>query len=151
VSARWVPRMLTLHHHVRVQCCVQLFGRLWWRRWWFHSKNVTGDETWDCHYDPESNQSVLISFGYIMLTVNNKYGKNKGKSQSVLLLHDNVPVYTTKIARDALRFRSYEEIEGPLILYWSIKKIFRGRHFKDNNDLNAAVNEHFSSKSSDYY
>jgi hypothetical protein len=61
----------------------------------------------------------------------------------VLLLHGNSPVHTTQIAMDALSFRSYEEINDPR----NLNEGLRGRHFKDNDDLNAAVNWHFISKS----
>lgn len=55
LSARWVPRLLTASQKAkRVACCRNLL-QLWNEDPEnFHTKIVTGDESWIHHYDPES-------------------------------------------------------------------------------------------------
>lgn len=60
VSARWVPRNLTLDQkRIRVTCSRELLDRYRANSQDFLSRFVTEDETWVHHFDPESKQSSM--------------------------------------------------------------------------------------------
>lgn len=60
VCARWVPRLLTVHHKLnRFQVCQRLLARFREEGDPFLSHIVTCDETWVHHYTPESKQASM--------------------------------------------------------------------------------------------
>ena len=60
VSARWVPRMLTLDNkRRRVECATELLSRWNADAGAFEQRLITGDETWLYHYDPETKQASM--------------------------------------------------------------------------------------------
>lgn len=88
--------------------------------------------------------------------------KRRGKlAKGVLLLHDNAPVHKARVAVSAVASCGFEEINHPpyspdlapsdYFLFPSLKKDLRGRRFEDEMSLQAAVNEHFESKSENYF
>lgn len=79
----------------------------------------------------------------------------------VLLLHDNAPVHKARIAKAAVRECGFEEINHPpyspdlapsdYFLFPNLKKDLRGKHFSDDEELKAAINEHFSGQEEKYF
>ena len=78
--------------------------------------------------------------------------KRRGKlSKGILLQQDNVRVHTCKIAMDAVERNGYELIPHPAyspdlapsdyFLFPNLKKDIRGRHFRSNEEVVAAVEE----------
>ena len=77
--------------------------------------------------------------------------KRRGKlSKGILLQQDNARVHTCKIAMDAVERNGYELIPQPAILrtapsdyflFQNLKKDIRGRHFRSNEEVVAAVEE----------
>lgn len=88
--------------------------------------------------------------------------KRRGKlTAGVLLLHDNAPVHTARIAKAAVRDCGFEEINHPpyspdlapsdYFLFPNLKKDLRGKRFSDDEELKAAINSHFSDKEESYF
>ena len=78
--------------------------------------------------------------------------KRRGKlSKGILLQQDNARVHTCKIAMDAVEQNGYELIPQPAsspdlapsdcFLFPNLKKDIRGRHFRSNEEVVAAVEE----------
>ena len=78
--------------------------------------------------------------------------KRRGKlSKGILLQQDNARVHTCKIAMDAVERNGYELIPHPAyspdlapgdyFLFLNLKKDIRGRHFRSNEEVVAAVEE----------
>ena len=78
--------------------------------------------------------------------------KRRGKlSKGILLQQDNARVHTCKIAMDAVEQNGYELIPHPTysldlapsdyFLFPNLKKDIRGRHFRSNEEVLAAVEE----------
>ena len=78
--------------------------------------------------------------------------KRRGKlSKGILLQQDNARVHTCKIAMDAVERNGYELIPHPAyspdlapsdyFLFPNLKKDIRGRHFRSNEEVVAAVEE----------
>ena len=78
--------------------------------------------------------------------------KGRGKlSKGILLQQDNGRVHTCKIAMDAVERNGYELITHPAcspdlapsdyFLFPNLKKDIRGRHFRSNEEVVAAVEE----------
>ena len=76
----------------------------------------------------------------------------RGKlSKGILLQQDNARVHTCKIAMDAVERNGYELIPHPTcspdlapsdyFLFPNLKKDIRGRHFRSNEEVVAAVEE----------
>lgn len=88
--------------------------------------------------------------------------KRRGNlKRGVLLLHDNAPVHTARVAKAAISKCGFEEIPHPPYspdmapsdyhLFRDLKKDLRGRKFDTEEDLHEAVWTFFNSKSSEYY
>ena len=70
-------------------------------------------------------------------------------SKGILLQKDNTRVHTCKIAMDAVERNGYEQIQLPTysphlapsdcFLFPNLKKDIRGRHFRSNEEVVAAV------------
>ena len=78
--------------------------------------------------------------------------KRRGKlSKGILLQQDNARVHTCKLAMDAVERNGYELIQQPAYsldlassdynLFPNLKKDIRGRHFRSNEEVMAAVDE----------
>ena len=83
--------------------------------------------------------------------------KRRGKlSKGILLQQDNARVHTCKIAMDAVERNGYELIPHPAyspdlapsdyFLFPNLKKDIRGRHFRSNEEVVAAVEERVRDK-----
>lgn len=88
--------------------------------------------------------------------------KRRGKlARGVLFLQDNAPVHTARVARRALAETGFEEINHPpyspdlapsdYFLFSNLKKDLRGRRFSSDEEMKAAVNEHFDGKDGEYF
>lgn len=88
--------------------------------------------------------------------------KRRGKlTAGVLLLHDNAPVHTARVAKAAVRDCGFEEINHPpyspdlapsdYYLFPNLKKDLRGKRFSDDDELKAAINTHFQEKPEEYF
>lgn len=88
--------------------------------------------------------------------------KRRGKlSKGVLLLHDNAPVHTAGVSKDAVRQCGFTEVEHPpyspdmapsdYYLFPNLKRDLRGRKFSSDEELQAAVFSHFEDKNCDYF
>lgn len=88
--------------------------------------------------------------------------KRRGKlTKGVVILHDNAPVHTARIAMSAMASCGFEQIDHPpyspdlapsdYFLFPNLKKDIRGRHFDTNESLEAAVNDHFEDKDKSYF
>lgn len=88
--------------------------------------------------------------------------KRRGKlAAGVLLLHDNAPVLMARVSKAAVRDCGFEEINHPpyspdlapsdYYLFPNLKKDLRGKRFVDDEELKAAINEHFSGKEESYF
>lgn len=133
------------------------------------TKKVMATIFWDCE------GILLIDFKERNTTVNGTYyasllhklrdsirAKRRGKlTKGVRLLHDNAPVHTAAVSQAAIRECGFQELEHPpyspdmapcdFYLFSNLKKDLRGRRFKDDRELQAAVIEHFDGKTSDYF
>ena len=78
--------------------------------------------------------------------------KCRGKlSKGILLQQDNASLYTCKIAMDAVERNGYQLIPHPTyspdlapsdyFIFPNLKKDIRGRHFRSNEEVVAAVEE----------
>ena len=78
--------------------------------------------------------------------------KCRGKlSKGILLQQDNASLYTCKIAMDAVERNGYQLIPHPTyspdlapsdyFIFPNLKKNIRGRHFRSNEEVVAAVEE----------
>ena len=88
--------------------------------------------------------------------------KRRGKlSKGILLQQDNARVHTYKIAMDAVERNGYELIPHPAyspdivpsdyFLFPNLKKDIRGRHFRSNGEIVAAVEEWVRDKDTGFY
>lgn len=88
--------------------------------------------------------------------------KRRGKlAKGVLLLHDNAPVHSAHIATSAVNECGFKTINHPpyspdlapsdYFLFPNLKKDLRGKRFNDDEELKAAVMEHFDSKEEKYF
>ena len=112
---------------------------------------MTVDETWVHYYEPEnkaqSRQSVGPGLDQLRTVIREK---RRGKlSKGILLQQNNARVHTCKIAMNAVEPNWYELIPHPTyspdlapsdyFLFPNLKKDIRGRHFRSNEDVVAAV------------
>lgn len=83
--------------------------------------------------------------------------KRRGKlSKGILFLQDNAPVHTARVAKLALKETGFEEIDHPpyspdlapsdYFLFSNLKKDLRGKRFGSDEEMKAAVQEHFDSQ-----
>lgn len=83
--------------------------------------------------------------------------KRRGKlAKGILLLHDNAPVHKAQVAQAAIQECGFAEVDHPpyspdlapsdYFLFKNLKKNLRGKHFQDDEELKAAVLEHFDEK-----
>ena len=89
--------------------------------------------------------------------------KRRGKlSKGILLQQDNARVHTFKIAMDAVERNGYELIPYPAayspdlapsdyFLFHNLKKDIRGRHFRSNEEVVAAVEEWVGDKGPGFF
>jgi len=88
--------------------------------------------------------------------------KRRGKlSQRVLLLHDNAPAHASRVAQQALRESNFMELPHPpyspdlapsdFFLFRHLKKVLRGRQFKDDDDLRSATESWLGDQEKDFY
>ena len=88
--------------------------------------------------------------------------KRRGKlSKGILLQQDNARVHTCKIAMDAVERNGYELIPQPAyspalapshyFLFPNLKKDIRGRHFRSNEEVMAAVEEWVEDKDPGFF
>ena len=88
--------------------------------------------------------------------------KRRGKlSKGVLLQQDNVRVHTLEVAMDAVERNAYELIQHPayspdltpsdFFLFPILKKDIRGRHYRSDEEVVAAVEEWFLGKDAEFF
>ena len=88
--------------------------------------------------------------------------KRRGKLfRGILFQQDNARVHTCKIAMDAVERNGYELIPHPAyspdlapsdyFLFTNLKKDIRGRHFRSNEEVVAAVEEWVRDKDSGFF
>lgn len=88
--------------------------------------------------------------------------KRRGKlSKGILFLQDNAPVHTARVAKLALKETGFEEIDHPpyspdlapsdYFLFSNLKKDLRGKRFGSDEEMKAAVQEHFDSQNKTYF
>jgi len=133
------------------------------------TKKIMATIFWDCR------GILLIDFKERNTTVNAAYyasllhklrdaikEKRRGMlSRGVRLLHDNAPVHTAAVAKAAVKECGFEEIEHPpyspdlapcdYYLFSKLKKDLRGRKFDEEEEVKAAVMEHFADKEPEYF
>lgn len=112
------------------------------------------------------NKGVSITAASYAITLRNLKEaikeKRRGKlTAGVLLLHDNAPVHTARVAKAAARACGFEEINHPpyspdlapsdYYLFPNLKKDLRGKRFFDDEEVKAAINAHFEEKSAEYF
>ena len=114
---------------------------------------------WDC------KGPLLIDFLPHKQTVNGDYyatlmgqlhdqvvEKRRGNlTRGVMLLHDNAPVHTAKVAQAAIRRARFTQLEHPpyspdlapsdFHLFPNLKKFLRGMHFNDDDHLQSCVRD----------
>jgi len=79
----------------------------------------------------------------------------------VLLLHDNAPVHSAVISKAAIKECNFTELPHPpysadlapsdYYLFSKLKSDFRGRKFLNDNEVIAAVEEHFADKDKSFF
>ena len=83
--------------------------------------------------------------------------KRRGKlAKGVLLLHDNAPAHTARVAQAAIRNCGFEQLSHPpyspdlapsdYYLFGHLKKELRGKRFADDNELKSATEHWLESK-----
>lgn len=82
-------------------------------------------------------------------------------SQGVLLLHDNAPAHTAKVAQAALHSAGFQQLPHPayspdlapsdFYLFRHLKAHLRGQRFGDDNEVCQATEAFFESKSPSWY
>ena len=88
--------------------------------------------------------------------------RRRGKlSRGVRLLHDNAPVHTALISKAAVKDCGFQEISHPpyspdlapsdFYFFSKLKSDLRGRRFNIDEELQAAVEEHFFNKEENYF
>ena len=88
--------------------------------------------------------------------------KRRGKlRRGVLLLHDNAPVHKSRLSMAAIHECGFQLINHPLyspdlapsdyFLFGDLKQHIRGTRFRDDNELQLAVEEHFGSRDKSYF
>ena len=88
--------------------------------------------------------------------------KRRGKlRKGVLLLHDNAPVHTARVARRAILNCGFEELYQPpyspdlapsdYYLFGHLKKELRGKRFADDNELKSAIEHWLESRGENFY
>lgn len=88
--------------------------------------------------------------------------KRRGKlSQGILILHDNAPVHTAFHARSVLGKNGFTELNHPpyspdlapcdYFLFRNLRKCLRGRRFSTDEEMKAAVDDHFDDQSKKYF
>ena len=132
VSARWVPKNLNMQdRQQRVESSQELLEVYNANPEDFHTRLVTGDETWLHHWDPDTKK--------------------------VLLLHDNAPVHKSRVAQAAIpecKFKQLNHLPYSLDLapsdYYNLKSHLRGTRFRDD-ELKAATEAWFEDQIDDFY
>lgn len=133
------------------------------------TKKVMATIFWDC------KGILLIDFKERNTTMNGEYyaallhrlrdaikERRRGKlSRGVRLLHDNAPVHTALISKAAVKDCGFQEISHPpyspdlapsdFYLFSKLKSDLRGRRFNTDEELQAAVEEHFFNKEENYF
>lgn len=88
--------------------------------------------------------------------------KRRGKlTRGVLLLHDNAPVHSARVAKAAAHESGFEIMNHPpyspdlapsdYFLFPNLKKDLRGVRFSDDEALKAAVQEHFNTNEKKFF
>lgn len=88
--------------------------------------------------------------------------KRRGKlRKGILFLQDNAPVHTARVARQALKEIGFDEIDHPpyspdlapsdYFLFSNLKRELRGKRFGSDEEMKAAVQEHFEGQSKEYF
>ncbi|XP_063387179.1 histone-lysine N-methyltransferase SETMAR-like [Cydia fagiglandana] len=88
--------------------------------------------------------------------------KRRGKlRKGILFLQDNAPVHTAHVARRALKEVGFDEIDHPpyspdlapsdYFLFNNLKKELRGKRFTSDEEMKAAVEEHFEGQNKEYF
>lgn len=101
LSSRWVPRLLTLaQKEERVRCCRNLLNLCQLDPVNFHTKIVTGDETWIHHYDPETKQQSMqwLTTGQSG-PIKAKATKSAGKVMATIVWDANGVLHTDYISK----------------------------------------------------
>ena len=98
----------------------------------------------------------MLHFCTNYATLSRRGGEECWAVRGVRLLHDNAPVHTAAVAKDAVKKCDFQEIEHPpyspdlapsdYYLFSKLKKDLRGRKFDDDDEVKRAVMEHFADK-----
>jgi [histone H3]-lysine36 N-dimethyltransferase SETMAR len=123
----------------------------------------------------DSSGVLLIDFLPHKTTINGQYyaalmgrlresiiEKRRGKlTKGVLLLHDNAPAHTARVAQAAIRDCGFEQLNHPayspdlapsdFYLFRLLKKALRGRRFRDDNDLKSATEDWLESQEENFF
>ena len=88
--------------------------------------------------------------------------KRRGKlTKGVLLLHDNAPAHTARVAQAAIRNCGFEQLNHPpyspdlapsdFYLFRLLKKELRGRRFRDDNELKSTTEGWLESREENFF
>lgn len=132
-------------------------------------KKIMATVFWDCKgillLDFKERNTTMTAAYYATLLTSLRENIKKDRrgmlNKGVRLLHDNAPVHTAGVVQVAIRDLGFEQLDHPpyspdmapsdYYLFPHLKKALRGRRFRSDDELKAAVVEHFNSKNSDYY
>ena len=128
----------------------------------FHTRLVTGDETWLHHWDPDTKKEV-VQWKRSGSPLPKKFRtRRRGKlAAGVLLLHDNAPLHKSRVAQAAIRECKFEQLNHPpyspdlapsdYYLFRNLKSHLRGTRFRDDDELKAATEAWFEDQIDDFY
>ena len=128
----------------------------------FHTRLVTGDETWLPHWDPDTKKESM-QWKRPGSPLPKKFRtRRRGKlAAGVLLLHDNAPVHKSRVAQVAIRECKFEQLNHPpyspdlapsdYYLFRNLKSHLRGTRFRDDDELKAATEAWFEEQIDDFY
>ena len=87
--------------------------------------------------------------------------KRRGElAAGVLLLHDNAPVYKSRVAQAAIRKSKFEQLNHPPYspdlapsdyLFRHLKSLLRGTRFREDDELKATTEAWFDDQIDDFY
>ena len=124
---------------------------------------------WDCHgpilvdYLPPRQTINSMHYANLLHKLRDAVKeKRRGKLRSVpLLLHDNAPVHTARVAKEALTACGFEELPHPpyspdpapsdFYLFPKMKSELKRRHFGDDDDVKEAVDEYLECQDKAFY
>lgn len=124
---------------------------------------------WDCEgillidYLPPKTTMTGQYYANLMAKLRNAIKeKRRGKLRNgVLLLHDNAPAHTSKLAKLAIRDSGFEEIDHPpyspdmapsdYYLFPKLKKHLRGTKFLDDEMLKMATEVYFAEQEKEFF